>query len=44
MMRRLTLVAALVAVAALAAACDRPSDKPARGAYVGGGGGVSVPS
>lgn len=45
MMRRLPLVAALVAVAVLAAACssDR-SEKPARGVYVGGGAGVSAPN
>lgn len=43
-MRRLVLLAALLAVAAGAAACERSSDKPAKGVYMGAGGGVSVPS
>ncbi|WP_255646542.1 hypothetical protein [Inquilinus sp. Marseille-Q2685] len=42
-MRRLGLLAALLAVAVAAAACER-SDKPAKGVYMGAGGGVSVPS
>ena len=43
MMRRLGLIAVLLAVAVGAAACER-SEKPARGPYMGVGAGVSVPS
>ncbi|MGL4960525.1 MAG: hypothetical protein ACRC67_04790 [Inquilinus sp.] len=43
MMRRLGLVALLLAVAVGAAACER-SEKPAKGVYMGAGAGVSVPS
>jgi len=43
MMRRFGLLAALLALALGAAACDR-SDKPARGMYVGASGGVSIRS
>lgn len=42
-MRRLGLLAVLLAVAVGAAACER-SDKPTRGPYMGVGAGVSVPS
>ncbi|WP_281171440.1 hypothetical protein [Inquilinus limosus] len=42
MMRRLGLVAALLAVAVGAAACER-SERPARGPYVGIGAGMSAP-
>lgn len=44
MMRRLGLLALVLAVAVGAAACERSSDKPAKGVYMGAGGGVSVPS
>ncbi|WP_274519155.1 hypothetical protein [Inquilinus limosus] len=43
-MRRLGLLALLLAVAVGAAACGERSDKPAKGPYMGVGAGVSVPS